>query len=86
LLYLYENEVRSKTINQNQVLKEKSKQPLKLKYDSDNVKEKKTVTSFLEYWYSPYFLAWGIQEVSHSNTGNDFSDRTVLFINKIKYP
>jgi hypothetical protein len=85
MLYLFENEVRSKTIQNNHVLEGKSKEVLKSKFDTDMVKEKDTESSALEYWYHPYFYAHGIQYVHTSKEVKNGSGRKVLFINKLKY-
>jgi len=84
LLYLYENKVRSKTIYHDKVLEAKAVTELELKFSSDLVKEKNTESSLLEYWYDPYFLAYGIQYVNSSMASN--AGRRVLFINKLKIP
>ncbi len=84
LLYLYDNRVRSKIIYRNRVLEGKSFTELALKNSSDIVKEKNTESSLLEYWYDPYFLAYGIQYVNSSYATN--AGRRVLFINKLKFP
>lgn len=85
LLYLFDNELRSKKIQYDQVLEEKSKKPLKSKFDTDIVKEKNTESSGLEYWYAPYFFAHGIQYIYNSKEDKNSSGRKVLFINKLKY-
>jgi len=85
LLYLFDNAVRSKTIQKNQVLEGKSFSPLKLKFDTDLVREKNNETTMLEYWYHPYFYAHGIQYVRDSRNGRNESGRKVLFINKLKF-
>jgi hypothetical protein len=81
MLYLDENTLRSKTIYRNQVLEGKSTN--ELKSDKGIIKERKTEASRLEYWYSPYFFARGIQYVR--NSGKDELGRRVLFINKLKF-
>ena len=85
MLYLFDNEVRSKTIQNNQVLKGKSKEVLKSKFDTDMVREKDTESSALEYWNHPYFYAHGIQYVHNSKEVKNGSGRKVLFINKLKF-
>jgi len=77
--------LRTKTIYRNKVLNSKSTIDLKLKPDSGFLKEKKTESSALEYWYSPYFFAHGIQYIQDFRIGSIRSDKKVLFINKLKY-
>ena len=85
MLYLFENELRSKTIQRNQVVDGKSTNVLKSKYEDDIVREKDTESSTLEYWYDPYFYAYGIQFVRGSKDGKNDLGRKVLFINKVKF-
>jgi len=85
MLYLDDNRLRTKTIYRNKVLNSKSTIDLKLKPDSGFLKEKKTESSALEYWYSPYFFAHGIQYIQDFRIGSIRSDKKVLFINKLKY-
>jgi hypothetical protein len=85
MLYLFDNELRSKTIQRNQVVEGKSTKALKSKYEDDIVREKDTESSDLENWYDPYFYAYGIQFVRSSKNGMNDSGRKVLFINKLKF-
>jgi hypothetical protein len=85
MLYLFENELRSKTIQRNQVLEGKSTKALKSKFDADIIKEKETESSALEYWHDSYFFAYGIQYVHNREDGKNGTGRRVLFINKLKY-
>lgn len=85
MLYLFDNELRSKTIQRNHVVEGKSTNALKAKYEDDLVKEKDTESSSLEYWYDPYFYAYGIQVVRNLKDSKNDLGRKVLFINKLKY-
>jgi hypothetical protein len=85
MLYLYENKLWSKTIFRNEVLEGKAPNELRLKHDYDVVRERNTEGSRLEYWYDPFFLIYGIQNVSNSRNERDESGRRVLFINKLKF-
>jgi hypothetical protein len=85
LIYLYENELRSKTIEGKNVVEAKTLLPLKLKNESDRINEKSVEYSQLEYWYAPYFFAYGVQYINNSRNMRDNSVRRVLFINKLKF-
>ncbi len=85
MLYMYENKLWSKTISRNQVVAGKSLNELKLKYDYDILRERNTEGSSLEYWYDPFFLIYGIQNVGNSRNETDYLGRRVLFINKLKF-
>jgi len=78
LLYLFENELRSKIIQDDQVLEGKTFEPIRTKSD-EIVKKEETELSKLDYWYQDFFYAYGIQEITNPGTGK----RRVFFINKI---
>ena len=78
LLYLFENELRSKIIQDDQVLEGKTFEPIRTKTD-EIVKKDETELSKLDYWYQDFFYAYGIQEITNPGTGK----RRVFFINKI---
>lgn len=79
LLYLFENELRSKIIKDNQVLEGKAFEPIRTIRENEIVKKEETDLSKLDYWYEDYFYAYGIQEITNPGTGK----RRVFFINKI---
>jgi hypothetical protein len=80
LLYLFENQVRTKIIQGDQVLEGKSSDPIKTLNAKDVVKN--TYDDKLEYWYNDYLYAYGIQEIV--NQGNRvFGRRKVFYINKV---
>jgi hypothetical protein len=85
LIYLYENKLRSKKIYQARVLEGKSLTELSQNTNYAMMKEKDIESSFLEYWYQPYFLAYGIQYVNSSSSSRVNPERKVLFINKLKF-
>jgi hypothetical protein len=79
LLYLFDNELRTKIIQDDQVLEGKSFENIKMLFDKDVVKKEETAMSRLGYWYRDYFYAYGIQEITNADRGK----RRVFFINKI---
>jgi len=81
LLYLFENEFRSKIIKGNEVLEGKSREPVKTKGQDDVVKNESNNVVKLDYWYQDYFFAYGVQEVANPLLGK----RRVFFINKVSY-
>jgi hypothetical protein len=80
LLYLYENQLRSKLIKGNEVLEGKTTAPIKGTTDETVISEE-TTTNKLEHWYQSYFFASGIQEIVHPQTGK----RKVFYISKISF-
>jgi hypothetical protein len=79
LLYLFENELRSKIIQDDEVLEGKTFEPIKTIRENEIVKKEETELSKLDYWYQDFFYAYGIQEITNPGTGK----RRVFFINKI---
>jgi hypothetical protein len=84
MLYLFENTVRTKTINYNQTVDAKSLTPLRTRFANDVVRDRATESSTLDYWYNHVFVGHGIQYVRNSRYGRD-QERKVLFINKLKF-
>jgi hypothetical protein len=79
LLYLYDNELRTKIIQDNQVLEGKAMEGIKTSAEGDIVKKEQPGANKLDHWYGNYFFACGVQEVSNPTTGR----RRVFYINKI---
>lgn len=82
LLYLFENEIRNKIINDSEVLEGKTFE-MKMKFKDDQVKDKETETSKLDYWYGRHFFAYGVQQVHNQREPGVQSTRKVFFVNKI---
>lgn len=82
LLYLFENEIRNKIIRDSEVLEGKTYE-MKLKFKEDQVKDKETETSKLDYWYDRHFFAYGVQQVHNLREPGVKSTRKVFFVNKI---
>lgn len=85
LIYLNKNLIRSKIIQNNQVLEGKSTDPLKNRFDFDVVKERDTESSKLDYWYQNHFYAAGTQIV-RNKASLERAYRKVFFIVKLAYP
>jgi hypothetical protein len=83
LLYLFENEIRNKIISNSDVLEGKSFDDIKMKFKDDQVKDKETETSKLDYWYDRHFFAYGVQQVHNLSEPSVPSTRKVFFVNKI---
>jgi len=84
LMYLFENHIRTKIIQDDRVLEGKSIDRILTFNEQDIVKDEKNEKNKLEYWYNRYFYAYGIQDIVNvSELGQ--SRRRVFFINKIHY-
>lgn len=84
LLYLFDNKLRSKIIQDNTVLEGKASNDIRLNSAEDLSSEDGTSMSRLEYWYGNHFVAYGVQNVV-SNTFSLRRKKKVFFINKISY-
>lgn len=85
LLYLYENVVRSKIINNDKVLEGKAFNDIKLKFEEDVVKSGDNKVGGLEHWYGNNFMAFGVQRIRNLKAQNGSTSREVFYINKISY-
>ena len=79
LLYLFDNELRTKIIQNDEVLEGKSMEAIKTNFGTDVIRKEETSMSRLEYWYKDNFYAYGVQEIANAERGK----RRVFFINKI---
>jgi hypothetical protein len=84
LLYLFENEIRTKIIKGDQVVEGKTTDPISTLNKTDIVRKDPRAESKLEYWYRDYLYAYGIQEIL-APAGNGFARRRVFYINKVSY-
>lgn len=82
MMYMFDNELRSKVIKDDQVIEGKSTDQIKTLREFDVVKENISDNGRLEYWYDDFLYATGIQEiVNHGRVG--FGKRKVFYINKL---
>lgn len=85
LLYLFDNEIRTKIIQGDQVLEGKVSDPIRTMHETDIVKKESNGSNKLEYWYNDYLYAYGVQEiVNESQKG--LARRRVFYINKVTSP
>jgi hypothetical protein len=81
LLYLYQNQIRTKIIKDEQVLEGKISDPIRTLRENDLVKKENTGSGKLEYWYNDYLYASDIQEII--TVGGRLPKRRVFYINKL---
>jgi hypothetical protein len=84
LVYLFENELRTKIIQGDQVIEGKSNDVIKGLNGQEIVRKQKGAESKLEYWYDDFLYAYGVQDVVNPFRQNE--PRKVFYINKITYP
>ncbi|HLT79591.1 MAG TPA: hypothetical protein VKZ86_01100 [Cyclobacteriaceae bacterium] len=83
LLYLYDNQIRTKIIRDNEVLEGKTIDPIRTLHENDVVVKARRNTSQLNYWYEANFYAYGIHEIESETAGGSTEKRRVFFVNKI---
>lgn len=84
LMYLEENEIRSKVVERNKVVEGRTFNPIKLTYNLDEVKTKNPSLEKIERWYDDSLIAYGEQSIRNEALIGK-QDRKVFYINKIKY-
>ena len=85
LMYLFENDIRTKIIQDDKVLEGKTIDPIRTFRDNEVVKNERNEKNKLEYWYNNYLYAYGVQEIVSGTRNNSFR-RRVFFINRVHYP
>ena len=85
LLYVFDNQIRTKIIHGSEVLEGKELLDIKLQYDSDHVDEGATRIQGLEKWYDNVFLTYGTQTIKNVQVRGVELERNVFFINKVEY-
>lgn len=83
LLYLFDNEIRTKIIKGDQVLEGKTSDPIRTKFENEVVKKEYSDRSKLEYWYGDYLYAYGVQEIVNPSQ-KALGKRRVFYINKVE--
>ena len=86
LLYLYNNEIRSKLIEGVEVVEGSKSDELKLTYADDALnKFSSTKIGGLEKWYGNVFIAYGVQRIKNLKDSGVKLNRRVFYLNKIIY-
>ncbi|HLT71322.1 MAG TPA: hypothetical protein VKZ75_01660 [Cyclobacteriaceae bacterium] len=83
LLYLFDNQIRTKIIRDNQVLEGQTIDPIRTLYEDDKLVREKRNNSHLNYWYGNNFYAYGIHEIENESGDQAAPKRRVFFVNKI---
>lgn len=85
LLYNYENVIRTKLIEGQEVIEGKSLNDISLKFQDDEAKSNNSEYGGLELWYNEVFYAYGVQKIRNMKDSGVKLNRKVFFINKIIY-
>lgn len=85
LQYVYDNQIRTKSIKDSEIIDGKAFDKIKLKFDDDVLKETKNAKNDLNYWYDGHLYVSGIQEIKNLREVKVSANRKVFFVNKINY-
>lgn len=87
LLYLYENEIRTKIISGSEVVEGKLFNNMRLTFDDDVINDKSSFANVggLEKWYAHTFYAYGVQKIKNLRDSGVKLNRKVFYINKLRY-
>lgn len=85
LIYLFEEEIRTKNIEGNEVLEGKTFDELKLSFEDDVVSKNDDIYGRLEEWYDGNLFVYGVHKIKNLNDEGVRLNRKVFFINKIRY-
>ncbi len=85
LMYLDENEIRSKVISGNEIVEGKTINPVRLSYQNDELRSKDPEMEGLDEWYGNTLFAYGEQRIYNSERESNSSTRRIFYINKIEY-
>ena len=85
LLYVYENVIRSKIIQNNEILEGKSFDPIELHFKSDEIRDNDKEMEGLEKWFDGNFYTFGIQHIKNLKDKDVKLNRRVFYINKVQY-
>lgn len=85
LLYVYENVIRSKIIQNDEILEGKSFDPVELHFKSDEVRDNNKEMEGLEKWFDGSFYTFGIQNIKNLKDKDVKLNRRVFYINKVQY-
>jgi hypothetical protein len=84
LMYLFENQIRTKIIQDDLVLEGKSVDPIRTFREKEVVRKERHNENKLEYWYENFLYAYGVQDIVN-DSGDGPLKRRVFFINKVHY-
>ncbi|WP_425392643.1 hypothetical protein [Ekhidna sp.] len=85
LMYLEENEIRSKVVEGNNIVEGRTFSPVKLSFEQDELKTKDPNVEGLKKWYDETLFAYGEQNIKNQNGVGGKTSRRVFYINKIQY-
>ncbi|MEQ9230788.1 MAG: hypothetical protein RIF46_08885 [Cyclobacteriaceae bacterium] len=84
LMYLDDNEIKSKAVAGSDVIEDKTYTPIKLMKDGDKIKGGDEENQGVETWYDNYLYSYGLYRIRNKNHPRP-KTRRVFLINKIQF-
>ncbi|MFY0600005.1 MAG: hypothetical protein JXR03_10065 [Cyclobacteriaceae bacterium] len=85
LMYLDENVIHSKVVNENEIVEGKAFNSVKLAYENDELKSRNPEIEGLKPWYGDTSYAYGVQRIKNEKGAGGKIFRNIFYINKIQY-
>jgi len=85
LLYVYDEQIRSKIIQEDEIIEGKVFNDIQLKFEDDLLVDETSERVKLRDWYGNYFYMHGRQKIKNLRESDSGGNRWVFFINKISY-
>ncbi len=85
LIYMFEDEIRTKNIEGNEVIEGKTFDELKLSFENDELSKNDDIYGRLEEWYDGNLFVYGVHKIKNMKDEGVRLNRKVFFINKIRY-
>ncbi|MEQ8240325.1 MAG: hypothetical protein RIA69_13995 [Cyclobacteriaceae bacterium] len=85
LMYMEGNTIRSKVVEENAIVEGKTFNPVRLSYNSDEIKSKNPQVEGLKKWYGNTYYAFGEQRIKNESGSVIKVYRKIFYINKVTY-
>ncbi|MGB3466819.1 MAG: hypothetical protein WBA74_16180 [Cyclobacteriaceae bacterium] len=85
LIYLWNNRIKTKIIDENDIVEGKTINPVKLTYEADKAKSADKQMEGLKDWYGNTLFAYGKQRIKNQENESVKGSRKIFYINKIQY-
>jgi hypothetical protein len=85
IMYLDDGQLKSKVIQGDEVLEEKTFNPVKLMYPNDKESNRDNDIYGVYNWYDNYLYSYGIQKIKNKSFPKKERKRRVFYLNKIQF-
>jgi len=85
VMYLDNNEIRSKVVDGNEAVEGKTYNPVRLLYPGDKLRSRDSDIKGVNNWYDNYLYSYGVQRIKNKNFPRKERKRKVFYINKIEF-